>query len=207
DHPHPRRRQRRPQQPLVDPAARRPAHRGDGGRPPGARRGHHRRGRRAAGPRPRPGRRPGDRVRQPGAADGDRHGHRRRRADRRHTDLLGLLQRPVQDVLRRPGQGLAGGQAGAARRHGGHRPALPRPRARRPAAVLLPARGSRADRGVRRDRGLGRRRRDRPRPGRADRPRRRRARRPDHRPARDGATDGPLRRPDDVLRGPPPRPL
>ena len=114
-----------------------------------------RRGRRAARARPRPGRQPAHRLREHEPARGARHRDRRRRPDRRHADLLRLLQRPVQDVLRRRRQGRADGQARAARRDRRHGPALARPRPRAAAAVRLPARGRRADRRLRGGGGLG----------------------------------------------------
>src|SRR3712207_7361374 len=49
-----------------------------------------------------------------------RHRRRRRRADRRHADLLGVLQRAVQDVLRRPGEGLADGDRKSTRLNSSH---------------------------------------------------------------------------------------
>ena len=193
-----------PEHPVVDPAAGRPADRRDrrGARAAAGRR-RHRRGRRAAGARPRPRRQPADRVPERRAARRGRHGRRRRRADRGHADLLGVLQRAVQDVLRRAGQGRAGRQARADRRDRRHGPALARPRARAAAAVRLPARRRRADRRVRGDRGLGRARR-RPGAARPDRPGRRRAGRPGRGPP-GGRSGGPLRRPGHLVRGPAPR--
>ena len=82
------------------------------------------------------------------------------------------LQRAVQDVLRRARRGRAGRQAGAARRHRRHGPALARARPRAAAAVRLPARGRRADRRVRGHRGLRRRRRAETGSASRDRPRR-----------------------------------
>ena len=158
EHPHPRRRQRRAVGPVVDPAAGRPAHRRDRRRSARARRRRHRRGRRAARARPRPGRQPRHRVPEREPADGAGHGRGRGRADRRHADLLRVLQRAVQDLLRRPGPRRAHGQARAPRRDGRDGAALAGARARAAAAVRLPARGRRAHGGVRRVGGLGQRR-------------------------------------------------
>ena len=74
-----------------------------------------------------------------------------RRADaphRRHPGLLGVLLRPVQDVLRRARARLAGRQAGAPRRDRRHRAALAGARPRDAAAVHLPARRSSVPTGV-----------------------------------------------------------
>ncbi len=92
--------------------------------PARARRRRHRRGRRAARACPRPGRQPGHRVPEREPAGGAGHGGRRRRPDRRHADLLRLLQRAVQDVLRRGRQGRAERQARPAGRDGRDRAAL-----------------------------------------------------------------------------------
>ena len=78
------------------------------------------------------------------AARRARRGHRRRRPDRGDADLRRVLQRAVQDVLRRP---RARTRSPASRccsaATGGHRPALAGPRPRAAAAVRLPARGRR----------------------------------------------------------------
>ena len=98
------------------------------------------RGRRAARPRPRPGQQPAHRVPEPAALraaiDAVASG---RRPDRGHADLQRLLQRAVQDVLRRPRAGRAGRQAGADRGDRRHGAALAGARARDAAAVRLPA--------------------------------------------------------------------
>ena len=77
-------------------------------------------------------------------------------ADRRHADLQRVLQRPVQDVLRRARAGRAGRQAGAARARpaGTARHSLALEHALRPLFAYL-RRGRRADRRVRGGRGLG----------------------------------------------------
>ena len=77
--------------------------------------------------------------------------------DRGDAGLQRVVQRAVQDLLRRARQGRAGRHAGAGRRDRRHRPALAGARARAAAAVRLPARGRRADRRLRRQRGLRRR--------------------------------------------------
>ena len=96
------RRQRRAEPAIVDPPARRPADGRGRSTPARERASSRRRGHRAPGSRPGPDEPPADRLPEPEAPGGDRRRPRRRRADRRDADLQRLVQRPVQDVLRRP---------------------------------------------------------------------------------------------------------
>ena len=107
---------------VVDAPAGRPAGGRDDRGPARARGRGPRRGRRAARARPRPRRPPRHRLPERRAAPGARHRRRRRRRHRRDADLLGVLQRPVQDVRRRAGPRaldgtpvLLGATAGTAR--------------------------------------------------------------------------------------------
>ena len=192
--------------PVVHPAAGRPAdrrHRRGAARPRGRR---HRRGRRAARARPRPRRQPGHRLPERAAAA------RRSTRSPAPTALIAVtpifsasysgLFKTFFDVLDKDAlvgkPVLLGATAGTAR----HSLALEH--ALRPLFAYLRA-VDRAHRGVRRLGGLGRRRRRRPRAGRPHRPGRRRARRPGHRPPGRRPAGRPVRRPGDVLRGAAPR--
>ncbi|CAA9394455.1 MAG: FMN reductase, partial [uncultured Nocardioides sp.] len=190
DPPH-RRGDRRAEQPVLDPAARRPAHHGhDRG---AARLGPARRGRRGRppGPGPRPRRPPGDRLRDRRAREGRGGGLPGRRRDSGDAGVLRVVLRALQDVLRRARARCPGRHPGPARCDGGDLAAQPGAGARHAAAVRLPEGDRGAHRGVRRHRGL----RWRPcrRSGRAHHRGRGRARRP----GRGGAGEagrGPLRR-------------
>src|SRR3954453_21936405 len=152
--PHRRRRHRRPEPAVVDPAAGRPVGRVHGSGPAPLRRGGAGRGHRASKPRARAHRQPAHRL--PERRARRRAGARRPcgRGHRGDADLQRFLQRSVQDVLRRARGRRLGGQAGADRRDRRHRAALVGTGVRDASALRLPQGRGGTHGGVRGDRGL-----------------------------------------------------